>query len=166
MFDRNISCYRYSGGMQKTVLNFKFNGRTELCRFMSDEMAVLAAQRYDGIAFDAVTYVPMPRLRQAMRGYNQSQLLADRIADRMGLPLVCTLKRKLTFDTQKKNSRTDRFTKIRNQFKVRGDVDGKTFLLVDDVITTGATLSECALTLKRAGAGKVFCVTFASTYKK
>jgi ComF family protein len=109
--------------------------------------------------------VPLHRAREKERGFNQSELLARHLTSALGLePPVTALTRRAQAVSQTSLSRTERLKNIRDNFAVTGGkmVRGRTVLLIDDVLTTGATMSECARVLKQAGAKKVMGFTLAS----
>ena len=110
----------------------------------------MAASRFfDGI--EVVTAVPLHRRKLAHRGYNQSEYLARGIADTLGIPYVEALKAVLPHSTQTHKGAIDRWQNIQGNYALNKDADqlaGKHILLVDDVITTGATLTACATLLK------------------
>lgn len=110
-------------------------------------------------AFDRILAVPLYPARERRRGYNQSALLAQCISARTGIPVDSSL----LLRTRHTASQTTldheaRARNVRGAFRPVGDVKGLSLLLVDDVFTTGATLRECARTLKAAGAGRVYAL--------
>ncbi len=165
-FDRNISVMRYDGVAKTIIRRMKFGKKPQLISFLANEMALKIKKEYKDKAFDFVTFVPMHPIKQMRRGFNQSYELAKIIAYKLDIPLYPTLKKKFKFKSQKNLKRKDRFKNIRGTFKSINKYTGKNILIIDDIMTTGATLSECALTLKRSGALHVFTATFAITYKK
>lgn len=166
-FVSNIAPYRYDGPVKSIVKRMKFGKLPQLLKPMSDDMLSVFNRRYGEIEFDAVSYVPMSTLARLERGFNQSEILAHKLSSSLGVPLRSTLKKKFGVRPQKKmKTITQRRKNVNNKFYTIADVKGQTILLVDDVSTTGSTLSECAKTLKRAGAEQVFCITYAITCKK
>ena len=143
------------------VKKLKYGNRRDL----SETMARLFF-RYTDIDdhFDAVTAVPLHRERQRQRGFNQSRELALRIADQMELPYTETLVRRVNTVSQTKLSYRERLKSMEGAFGlVKGvSVVGKRLLLVDDVVTTGATILECAAVLRQAGAARVGIASFAA----
>ena len=115
-------------------------------------------------AADGITWAPLSRRRRWRRGFDQAELLARAMGARLGLPVVPTLRK--TRNTIPQSSLTD---PARRRANARGayrplpgaEVSGRRLLLVDDVVTSGATLGECAFLLRQAGAEKVWCVTLA-----
>ncbi len=115
-------------------------------------------------AYDMVAFVPMHRRRQKQRGYNQAELLARRVASELELPCETLLRRTRQGEAQASLALPERRENVRDAFALRPDalsVRGKHILLVDDVMTSGFTLSECARALKRAGARRVTCCVLA-----
>jgi ComF family protein len=113
--------------------------------------------------FDAIVPVPLHWRKQWDRGFNQSELLARHIAGTRGAPMVRALRRKRFTDTQAGLASAGRRRNVSGAFAVKPDFDlqGKRILLIDDVMTTGATASACAAALKRAGAKSVSLLTLA-----
>jgi ComF family protein len=111
--------------------------------------------------FDVVAPVPLHWRRRWQRGFNQSELLARAVARRYGLPVLDVLRRKRATPTQAGLSNARRRSNVAGAFTVRGAVSGRRILLVDDVMTTGATAAACAAALKRAGARHVAVLALA-----
>lgn len=106
--------------------------------------------------FESVDYVvpiPLHKKRFAERGYNQAELIADIVADKLGIPMKKVLLRKRATKQQAKLKRDERLSNLKNAFElVEGEeVAGKKILLVDDVYTTGSTMGECAKVIKNNG---------------
>ncbi len=111
--------------------------------------------------------VPLHPKRQRERGYNQSELIATGISSYSGLPLCCNLLQRSRYtNSQTRLNRRERQLNIANAFilpaKVKKNVAGKDIVLVDDVMTTGTTLNECAAVLKMAGAASVRGIALAA----
>jgi ComF family protein len=107
--------------------------------------------------------VPLHPTRQRERGFNQAGLLAEFLSARISIPCKRVLKRIRYTTTQTALDRAERMENLHNAFRLRrnADVRGLQVLLIDDVLTTGSTLSECARVLKRAGAVSVYAATAA-----
>ena len=161
-WDHAVSVYPYGGFLRHLIHRFKYRGAIALApgfaRAMADNL-----QEHGVIQPDAVTAVPMHWWRQLQRGYNQAELLARLIASITGIPLIKGLRR--TKNSQRQAT-LDLKTRQRNVQQVFSH-DGKTNLkgyhivLVDDVLTTGATLDAATLTLRKAGAEVVEVLTLA-----
>ena len=118
-------------------------------------------------AIDIITYVPMRRKDKLKRGYNQTAIIARELAQLAEKPCTALLKKVRDTSQQKTLSAADRRKNVKNAFahKSRHNIQGKTVLIIDDVCTTGSTLSEAAAKLKYAGAEKVIASVFAKTGK-
>jgi ComF family protein len=118
--------------------------------------------REEEVTFDVVTFVPITKVRESWRGFNQAELLAKEITREFEVPLVKLIKTKET-KTQVGLTRKERLKNVSGSFRILkpANLAGKKVLLVDDVITTGTTLSECAKILKKARAKRVQAVVIA-----
>lgn len=155
----------YESTLRSLILAFKFSEKTELTFRLSAMLrqAVAAGGFYDRI--DLITPVPLHWLRKLRRGYNQSYLLAKRIAPkdrRISTDLVRIRNTEQQWDLTPAQRRRN----VKGAFAVRKGhpFEGKKVLLVDDISTSGATLSECAKTLKTAGAEKVYAAVLATAF--
>jgi competence protein ComFC len=114
---------------------------------------------------DLITSVPLHPSRQRERGFNQAEIIAKSLSKEMHIPYQTLLQRnKKTVAQAKTSSKEERLTQLSNIFSLSSptlDTQGKTVLLIDDVITTGATLNECAIVLKHSGCKAVHGLTVA-----
>jgi competence protein ComFC len=146
----------YAGSARDVVKAFKLLGERRTARWLARRMAAPAAS-LDG---DLVTWVPSTRATEASRGFNPAEELARPLARLVRLPARrLVIKRRETRDSAGL-SREERRANLYDAFAARGSVRGRV-ILVDDILTTGATAAECAAALKRAGAATVSVVTFA-----
>ncbi|MDD5018550.1 MAG: ComF family protein, partial [Eubacteriales bacterium] len=152
--------YRYDGAVKKIVKGYKYGGKKWLSRFMAAGLSRAAACKFDGIS--CICHVPLHKKRRKIRGFDQAEELARRVARAAGLPYVCALKRVKNTKTQTRLSEKERRENIKGAFEKAADVFGNV-LLIDDVLTTGATAAECAGVLKEAGAKNVYVLTFAKS---
>jgi competence protein ComFC len=164
-FDRCISCFAYEGGLRRAIHSFKYQQRLEQVRFFS---AAIKSRILDLTGIDIVIPVPMHRSKLRARGYNQAALLAKRVGRDLGKDVIVNaLKRIQDSAAQMGLERTERLRNVKHSFavlkKYENVFDGKSILLVDDVVTTGATINECARVLKKSGASMVHVVTVART---
>jgi ComF family protein len=131
-----------------------------VARFLSSYLAAYLAHTRPFGHFDVVSYVPMSRVDQRSRGFNQAQLLATGLAKRLGLPLMTLLIKEHRTLPQAGLSARERHENLRGAFHLirfgRGNV-----LLIDDIFTTGSTMEACARALKSGGYKEVFVLTVA-----
>ncbi len=151
----------YEGVLRELCIALKFHGERSVAEVLSAYLVQQVFDRGFAARVDAVIPLPLHALRQWTRGYNQADLLAAPLARAIGKPLWReALKRKRGTQKQSELSAAQRKSNVEGAFEVRPRalkaLEGKTLLLVDDVMTTGATLREAALTLKRAGAKAVY----------
>lgn len=158
---RHIAAAEYEGPVEKALHGLKFSGRRRLYLPLSDLLynAIGAAA---GEA-DVVTAVPMNGIKRWKRGYNQSELIARRIARRLGRPYVRLLAENSRSATQKKLHSLERYVNVLGRYRAVNtkEAAGRRVLLVDDVLTTGATINECARVLVDCGAAEVLSATVA-----
>ena len=126
------------------------------------EMAEVIRREYGGITFDAVTSVPLHPTDYRRRGFDQAARLARRLAEQLELPYLPLLRKLYRTRPQKELPSVQRSGNLLGVFDVTQPMEGKRILLVDDLITTGATLDECAKMLKLYGAAEVYAVTAAA----
>ncbi len=157
--------FYYCGKVRDDLLELKFHGEKTLAVQLGREMAVCFAVRFPDVQPDVVTSVPMTKKGERARGFNQSTLLAKQVAQQLLLPFSPLLKKTRETEKQHACSETQRKTNLLGAFALQknADVCGKTVLLIDDIKTTGATLRECAQTLKENGAASVYCLCCAVT---
>lgn len=147
----------YQDNVRLSHHRYKFDGVTCYADPYSLLMSQCAADRLEG-DFNVVCWAPLSRKRRRKRGYDQSELLACKVAERLELPVEPLLDK--VRDTPAQSGQTDaaaRRANVLGAYALKPDksVAGKRILLVDDVATTGATLSECARVLRTAGAAGV-----------
>jgi ComF family protein len=161
-FDAAVSCYRSQGAVRKVIHDFKY-GRQLRLRYLAGRWLTETMQdpRLAGRRFDCVVPVPLHPARKRERGFNQAELLAIELNRHRGIELQDLLQRIRYTTTQTQFDRTARMENLKGAFRLRRgcDVQGLRVLLVDDVLTTGSTLSECASVLKKAGALSVHAAT-------
>jgi ComF family protein len=164
-FDQVYSWGSYEGPLRKLVHLFKYGGVRPLGARFGEWMA--AALPADA-GFDLVTPMPLHWRRYWERGFNQSETLAREVARRRGVPLRQALRRVRSTAPQAGLTNAKRRANVRGAFALaRGArLDGLRVLLVDDVITTGATASACARVLKRGGARQVAVLALARTDRR
>ena len=162
-FDVCYSPFFYVAPLRESFLRYKFSGRTvyapHYARWMAD---CLTGE--DTARFDCITWAPLSTRRRLKRGYDQAQLLALELGKLLSLPVTSTLRKKHRKPLSRlEGKRAIRAGQLLGAYSLKSGINmtGKRILLVDDIITSGATLSECARILKTAGAAEVVCVTLA-----
>lgn len=163
-FESAVAVYRSRGVVRRILHEFKYGHQIHLRHPVADWLAeTLHDPRLDGRRFDLVVPVPLHPARKRERGFNQAELLAQLLSTRARLRMREPLERIRYTTTQTAFDRTERMENLRNAFRLRkkADVRGLRVLLIDDVLTTGSTLSECARVLKAAGAISVHAATAA-----
>jgi len=163
-YDEGYSAHQYTGVVKELIHLFKYRKRQYLGHFLGGSLLDCVRERGDLSGYDAIVPVPLHWRRQWSRGFNQATDLGKALSNGFGIPIMKrNLRRVLNTRPQVRIEPKEREDNIKNAFRVRrpGKVAGKKLVLLDDVITTGATLNECARVLKMAGALKVTIVTLA-----
>jgi len=156
----------YGDLVREAIHAFKFGGRRGLANPLGDLLAGLGLSALPGAVPDALVPVPLHPRRARERGYDQALLLARRLERAWGVAVVAdALVRAVPTQPQTDLDAAARRRNVRDAFAVRRPelIAGRHVVLVDDVLTTGATAGECARTLARAGAAAVGVVTVART---
>lgn len=157
------SVYYYHGQLKYSILKFKFHSERSYADIFGKAMADKMKTAYGDVTFDGICYVPMTKESERIRGYNQSKLLAVKIADELKIPLVACLIKEKSSLSQKSLTAKERALNLKGSFRVNCDISGKILILCDDIRTTGSTLKECTDTLMKAGAKDVYCLSLALT---
>ena len=154
--DRVVAPFEYAEPLRVHVQRLKFAGQRRLCHALGELLATEIAARLAARQVDAIAAVPLHRSRLLERGYNQAFELARPIAAKLGLPLLrAGIGRRRATPAQSRLTAEARHENVRDAFVVSRDVRGIQIGIVDDVLTTGATLNVLADALKRAGATRV-----------
>ena len=164
LFEYGMSALLYEGTAIKLIHKFK-NGDA----YLRDYFADLMVAKLDIVKpIDYIAYVPMTKKAEAKRGYNQSKLLAESISKRINVPVCDVVEKVKDTAAQKSLTGEDRAKNLRNTFKAKSKdaLLDKHVLLVDDILTTGATADAVCMSLFRAGALIVSLSTIASVEYK
>ncbi len=164
-YDAAYSYGAYEGKLRELIHLLKYRGIFTLAKPLA-ELTLRAYPRDE--RFDLIVPMPMHWLRQWRRGFNQSALLSKVIGRRLGIPVAAAVRRRRPTPPQAGLSNSQRRKNVSGAFSpARGNrLDGKRVLLVDDVLTTGATASACSRVLKQAGAGYVAVLALARTDRR
>jgi ComF family protein len=162
-YDLARSAVRYRGPVRALLHQFKYSEGTYLAADLGRLLAACVEAHYDPGLVDLVAFVPLFHRRERERSYNQSRLLAAELGKRFDRPVLRGMRRVRDTGTQTRLHMAGRIENVKGAFVVTEPswVRGKTILLVDDVMTTGATVGEAASALKRAGAWRVLVATVA-----
>lgn len=163
-FDAAVSRYRSRGIVRTLVHQFKYGRQFHLRHPLADWLGeTLLDPRLRDRRFDILIPVPLHPTRERERGFNQAQLLAELLSARISVPVRPALERIRYTTTQTAFDRAERMENLRDAFRLRkkAHVRDLRVLLIDDILTTGSTLSECARVLKKAGAISVHAATAA-----
>ncbi len=163
---RCASPLHYSAKYRHAVLNFKFHRKIQYAEQFAYALYVEIQRSYPDMIFDYISYVPMYWSDHIKRGYNQCEVLSKHLSHISKIPYKRTLKktRKTKHQHNIKSSK-ERLTNLKGAFEVidKESVKGKNILFLDDIVTTGATLSECTKTLRKAKPQMICCITLLST---
>lgn len=162
-FSLCLSPLEYSGKAREALLRFKFRGRKAYGRCFGRLMAACVRENLPWEP-GVVTYVPLHYFRFRSRGYSQSRLLAEALAEELGKPCRALLRKaRFTRPLNPLRGADKRRAVVSGSYALSrsgaAGIEGERILLVDDVVTTGATLSECSRVLLTAGAEWVACAT-------
>ena len=163
-FDRARSVARYDGAVGQAVRELKYHKAVWVAPDLADLLEAGVRAHYDVGAIDAVAFVPLHPMRRRERGFNQAEILAAHLARRIHKPLLRRVVARVRFTpTQTKLTLSARADNVKNAFAPRSTrwLQGRRILLVDDVMTTGATVNACAEALKTGGAAEVWVMTVA-----
>lgn len=163
-FKRNAAPLVYDGEAKNLVHKLKFGRKKYLVEMMTAMMSDKFLE--EGLLADVIVFVPMTEKEKKQRGFNQSEMLARRLGERLKIPVDDALKKTSETETQRGLSAEERKKNLEKAFSSLGTVKGMRVLLVDDVFTTGATVNECAKALLAAKAKEVSSLTLCVTEQK
>lgn len=161
--DVSLSPLRYEGGVRQAVHRYKFDGGRMHSRFLGTLMAQCLQDRWSGQA-DGIVWVPLSKKHRKKRGYDQAELLARRVSELTRIPVLDALEKIRNTATQSRIEQpAQRRANVLGAYRLRpgAEVKGLKLILIDDVVTSGATLAECAACLRIAGAEGVVALTLA-----
>lgn len=161
-FTRVVAACKYNKSAKEIIHAYKFCNMKHLSSLISHIVYKRYLQEYSTLKFDYIIPVPLHKRKICERGYNQSALIAKYISDMTGFTYSDKLLSRIKYTvSQSLLNSQDRETNLIGAFDVEKPLDNSTILLVDDVFTTGSTISECAYTLKHYGARRVYAIVFA-----
>ena len=167
-FDKILAVFENEGTAQQSFYNYKFSGNPLSAEYFANKLADLVAKKFGEMPFDTVTFVPMHWQKKTANGYNHAEIIARLVAKRFSLPFRSLLIQPKKSKTQHTLSISERFIAVKNKYKLKKHINikGKNILIIDDIMTTGATLSECSRLLKLGGAENVYAATVLKTLFK
>ena len=162
-YDGITAPFYYEDSIALAVRRLKFYGKDFLADIFAEKMAERVKEDFKDVEFDFICYVPFTASQKLQRKYNQSELLAEKLSEKLDVPLNNIMVKLFDTNSQHKMNFKYRAGNVFGVYDVneKVDVTGKTILLVDDVRTTGATLNDCARILKIRGADRVYCTIIA-----
>ena len=165
---RCISSFVYDGKVRRMILRIKYRDRTQYIKQITDILADDINRAYGENAFDLITFVPMYGADERKREYNQSELLAKALSKRLCIPCLNTLKKVKKTKKQHTLKYSERKTNLSGAFRLidKELIEGKSVLIVDDIITSGYTLGVCSKTLSKGKPRMICCATIASAQGK
>jgi len=158
-FKKVYSPYKYEGLLRDVIKDFKYNNKPYYYKMLGE--LLYQHIKDEKIDFDIITYVPLHKNKKRRRGYNQSQLIAKYIGNRMNVSSEKLIKRLVDTKPQNQLNREDRKNNLKNTFSSEKKIKNKNILLVDDVYTTGTTLNACSEALLKVGAKNIYALTLA-----
>ncbi len=157
-FERARCVFEYSGTIAKLIQRFKFSDQVNLSSFFIKELFTLYQRDFPGTGIDAIVPVPLSAKRLRQRSYNQALLLARGLSKKLRIEYYQGILEKIRETAPQSTLHADkRYENVKDAYAVSNKrmIKGKRILLVDDVITTGATVNACVSALKKAGTKKV-----------
>lgn len=165
-FEHNRSAFLYGDLIRDLLHEMKFRKKKRVAKGLGELWATHAKLNIPSADF---TFIPMPlhKKKQRERGFNQAEILAAALSAKFEIPMKNILHRIHDTPPQAGLHPTQRAENVSGIFEIcaNHNTNGKNYILVDDIFTTGASLNECAKTLKNSGAAHILCMTFALTVK-
>ena len=163
-FDYQIKIFRYENIIRDKIIDYKFNEKAYLYKTF-EKMILKTKKTYSFLKkYDIILYVPMFKKHKLIRGYNQSELIARKISDTLGITLEKNnLAKVINTKKQSTLTKSEREKNVKNAFKLKNPekIKDKKVILFDDIYTTGSTVNECSKILKKAGATEIAILTIA-----
>ena len=162
-FDRGYSCLTYGYYERQVLMDYKYNNKGYLGKKLGDILYDRIS--LENLSIDVIIPVPVSKARLRKRGYNQSEVMARRLASRMGVKVDGrSLVRKMNTGLLRSLNPAERELALQGAFEVVNEsaVEGKRILLIDDIYTTGATADACSKVLREAGALEILVLSLAS----
>ncbi len=161
-YDRGFSVFLYRS-VSGSIYRFKYLARKEYADYYAEETERLLGKRLQKLGADAIIPVPMYEMKRRQRGYNQAEVLAKAIGNRLQIPVKTNvIKRVRNTAPMKGLDAVGRRNNLKKAFIVnRNELKLETIIIIDDIYTTGSTMDEIAGVLKSAGVRHVYCLSLA-----
>ena len=161
-FDKARSAFDYEMPISALIKGFKYDGKRYLSEVFANELKKIYVREF--MLADVIVYVPMTEERLKERGYNQAELIAEELSELISVPVSHNALKKTRETPRQANlTKQERRNNLRKSFTAyKNEIEGKNVLLIDDVLTTGATADIISMLLKRKGAKTVTVLTVAS----
>ncbi|MBU5427817.1 ComF family protein [Tissierella pigra] len=158
----------YNRFIREIIGDYKFNGKNYLYKPLGQIMVETITRKNIHKDIDIIIYIPIHRRKEAIRGYNQAELLGNFIGKELNIPVSKNNLVKIKWTKEQSHlTKINRATNLKDSFKVKdiNKIKNKKILLVDDIITTGATMGECSRLLINSGVKEVITVGITSSKK-
>ncbi len=165
-YDKAWSLFVYDGAVKKAIQDFKYHGVSGFHRVFGELLSGRLKRELVDTQIDLIVPVPLHPSRERSRGYNQALLMARSCASLLSLPLLgSSLVRNRHTDSLADQGRKERYASLEGVFSLQNKISlkGKKILLIDDIMTTGATFHQCARVLKEGAASHIYGITVART---
>lgn len=164
-FDRIYSPFLFKPPLSDLIHLFKYTGHDFIGKILAEKLfqALTFGYYLNFKHYDGITFVPIHKQKLRERGFNQSFILAENISKHSGIKTADTLGVKHSLKSQTKKNYTDRQKAVKDNFYFKPGEKYKRLILIDDVFTTGATISECSKVLKENSVEEVFVITLSIT---
>ncbi len=164
-FDKVISCIAYDDISKKLILDYKYNKKTYLSRYI----VYIMKEKYllENIKADYILYVPLHKKRLKKRGFNQSERIARKLSKLIDIPVLDCITRVKNTKKLYNMNKEYRQIELKNGFKVKDNINlikNKNIILIDDIFTTGSTVNEISKVLKLSSVNNIYVFTFLTTY--
>lgn len=156
----------YNRYVREKIKEYKYNGKNYLCKPFGNIMIDTIEEKKLLGEIELISYIPSHRRKEVLRGYNQAELLAEYIAKKLNKPLLKNNLVKLKWtENQTHSNKAERAINLRDSFHIKNPIEikDKKILLIDDIITTGATMEECSRVLMNSGAREIIGLALTSS---
>ena len=159
-FSYGVSLLNYTEEAAGSMAAVKYRNKREYLDYFAEKAASQCGERLLGMQADFIVPVPIHSARRRKRGFNQAEILAQKLGEKLGIPVHSGLLRRVrNTEPQKELGPSERLRNLEKAFEADDGCRGLNLILADDIYTTGSTVEACARALKRAGAKNIFFFT-------